>query len=48
MLRLMRAGARPGRPSLVVRTIAALIVLGMVVAAVPLIGRLLVWLTGLL
>lgn len=48
MLRLMRAGARPGRPGLVVRVIAVLIVLGMVIAAVPLLGRLLVWITTLL
>lgn len=48
MLRLMRAGARPGRPAPIVRVIALLIVLGMVIAAVPLVGRLLVWLTTLL
>ncbi|GEM_PF-2276804 len=47
MFRLMRAGSQPGRPAPIVRIVAALIVLGMLIAAVPLLGRLVVWLTAL-
>ncbi len=48
MLRLLRAGSRPGRPAPLVRIVAALLVVGMLVAVAPFLAAFIMWVVDLL